>query len=103
MAASTPAFSWTMAVTACKSFAGSGSWKMLRPTDRPAPPARTLLLIISKSPRRESIFGPPAMTTGTQQEAINKAAVVLGKPSSNRRWAFRVLEITDARLSESAK
>jgi len=43
------------------------------------------------------------VVAGTQQEAINKAAVVLGKPSSNRRWAFRVLEITDARLSESAK
>ena len=44
------------------------------------------------------------VVAGTQQEAIDKAAVALGElPSPYRCWTFRVLEITDARLSESAK
>ena len=40
------------------------------------------------------------VVAGTQQEAIDKAAVALGELPSHRCWTFRVLEITDTRLCE---
>lgn len=43
------------------------------------------------------------VVAGTQQEAIRAAAVALGELPPHRCWTFHVLEITDARLSESAK
>jgi len=45
---------------------GSFLWKALRPTQTPAPPARTESRMIS-SVSRSPAFSPPAMKTGTEQ------------------------------------